>query len=99
MVLAYLILFLLVGILLPTAYAQISDEPDILIQKAKDFLYAKQYENAIIELNKILEGDPDNIYALNEKGNIRLIQGKFVKALQNFDKSLQFEPKNIVALN
>jgi len=69
------------------------------LQNAQKFLEDKQYENAIIELNKILESDPDNVKALNEKGKIRLIQGKYVKALQNFEKTLEFEPDDIVALN
>ena len=90
------VLLLFTGLLIPTIHAQSFDE-STLFKNAQTFLDDKQYDNAINELNKILEEDPDNIQALNEKGNIRLIQGKYVKALQNFEKTLQLQPKNIVA--
>ena len=88
----YLILLLLVGSLIPLISTQASYEPTVLFQNAQNFVKGKQYENAINELNMILENDPTNIDALNEKGSIRLIQGKYVKSLQNSEKSLEIEP-------
>ena len=94
----YLIFLIFVGFLTPV-YAQTSDYIETKLQIAKNFLSDKQYENALNELNKILEIDPDNVLALNEKGDIRLIQGKYVKALQNYEKILKLESRNLDALN
>ena len=98
MIRCYFILLFFSSFFVSAVYAQTFDDTPLL-QNTQKFLEDKQYDNAIIELNKILDADPDNVNALNEKGKIRLIQGKYVKALQNFEKTLQSEPKNIVALN
>lgn len=68
----YLILLFFLGFFIPTVYAQTIDASSLL-QNAQSFLNDKQYENTIVELNKILDVDPDNVDALNKKGQIRLI--------------------------
>ena len=69
------IFVLLTGIIFHTAFGQIENEINQFTENANKLFKDKKFEEAINELNKILEIDPDNINALNQKGDIRLYQG------------------------
>ena len=49
----YFILLFFIGFFAPTVYAQTIDD-SLLFQNAQNFLNDKEYESAIIELNRIL---------------------------------------------
>ena len=49
--------------------------------------------------DKGLSVNPDDIFTLNSKGNVFLIQGKYADALNVFNKALEIDPEDIGILN
>ena len=78
----------LIGLFIHPVFGQSNDDINQFSENADKLFKDKKFEEAINELNKILEIDPDNVSALNQKGDIRLSQGKYVKALQNYEKAV-----------
>ena len=57
---------------------------------------AKQdYEDALIEFNKALEIDADDICALVNRGEIRLRKGEVLEAASDFQKGIKLDEVNI----
>ena len=47
---------------------------------------------------KMLELDPENVYALNNLGSLYYIQDKYNLAIPTYKKALELNPKNVYAL-
>ncbi|MDD5299057.1 MAG: tetratricopeptide repeat protein [Gallionella sp.] len=58
----------------------------------KVFKLAGRQDEAMVLLDKVLELEPDNAIALNEKGVILSSQGDIASALRAFDKCIQIDP-------
>ncbi len=57
------------------------------------------FENALVYLDEILEIDPKNINALNNKGGVLLSLGNYSNAITYFDYVLEINENNTQALN
>jgi len=77
-----------------TSYDAFADELD----DALLLTLSKEYDEAIIIYDKILEIAPDNVAALSGKASVLNILGKYDEALAYFDKALEIEPSNLGAL-
>ena len=81
----------------PTAYSQTDEES--LLQKGINAVLDSQFEEAIIYFDKILESDPQNVKALQNKGVALGNLERHSEAIYHFDKVLEIDPNNTDALN
>jgi len=81
----------------PTAYSQTDEES--LLQKGINAVLDSQFEEAIIYFDKILESDPQNVKALQDKGVALGNLERHSEAIYHFDKVLEIDPNNTAALN
>ncbi|RIB28975.1 kinase-like domain-containing protein [Gigaspora rosea] len=56
------------------------------------------YEKRLLDLNKLLEIDPNNVKLLISRGEIYRIMNRYKDSLVDFNKSLEIEPDNAFAL-
>jgi len=70
-----------------------------LEKNVKIMIDESNFENALINLNKILIIEPNNTNALNNKGNILLKMGNYTEAIPIYDTLLKFNENNTEALN
>ncbi len=64
-----------------------------LINDTKKSLSLKKYDEALISLNLIIKKDAENLSALSTIGDINVYRGKFIEAIEIFDKIIQINPK------
>jgi tetratricopeptide (TPR) repeat protein len=67
-------------------------DPDALYQKAKDLVNATQPTPALTAINKALKARPKWPEAYFVRGLVRLQQGDFYKAADDFDNALKYRP-------
>ena len=82
-------------------FGQIIPTPDELLNKAFELNKEGKYEESIIELNKILGIDPDNISALHTRANAQIGLEKFDEAIEDFERIfvLEQEPSRGILYN
>jgi len=97
----YIFLFLLCFLLIYTldSHAETSDSILSLESQAMEMINESKYDEAIIHLDRILEIDPKNINALNNKGGILIRSGNYSNAIEYFDEILTIDENNTQALN
>mgnify|MGYP001566201508 FL=1 len=81
------------------SYAELSNDISLLESQAIEMINESKYDKAIIYLDKILEIDPQNINALNNKGGILIKSGNYSNAIDYFDEILKIDGNNTQALN
>ena len=64
-----------------------------LINDTKKSLSLKRYDDALISLNLIIKKDTKNLSALSTIGDIYAYKGKFIDAIEVFDKIIQINPE------
>jgi len=84
----------LVGIV---AYADSTDEEDLLMKKGNESLQLGKSEEAISYYDQVLQINPKNIDALNNMANALYIQDRKYIAIVYYYKVLEIDPKNEVA--
>ena len=60
---------------------------------AQKFARLKQYERALIEIDRVLKKFPDFARALTLQGSIYFANGDFKNSLSSYEKALQADPK------
>jgi len=89
--------------ILPFSYLEISasNEENIisLEQKVIEKINEEKFDDALIYVNQILEIDPENVNALNNKGGIFVELELYEKAVNSFDTVLILDANNTKALN
>ena len=76
-----LLLFVVVltNIIPLTAFAELEDDTETLNKKGQNAVRLEQYDEAIFYFDKVLQIDPNNINALNNKGNaLTELKKKFI---------------------
>ena len=89
--------------IIPFSYVEISasneDEiiflEQIMIEKIND----RKFDDALIYADKILDIDPENVNALNNKGGIFIELELYENAVNNFDSALRLDVNNTGILN
>jgi tetratricopeptide (TPR) repeat protein len=71
---------------------------DRLLSRAKAFNDLRRYEEALQDLNRALELDPNNTQALATRGNTYLLIERNEEALQVLNRALQLDPNNTQTL-
>ena len=66
---------------------------DELISDTKKSLSQKNYDDALKNLNLIVKKDSNNLSALSTIGDIKVFQGKYMDAIEIFDKIIHKNPK------
>jgi len=98
-IVSIIIIFGLMSILLvPKSLAEGTTTED-LFNEAMLAINASNYEEAIVNFDKILEIDPSNIGTLSNRGSALIKIERYEEAIVNFDKILSMQPTNIQALN
>ena len=57
-----------------------------------------RYEETLEDLNKLLEIEPDNSYALKNRGLTYCTMRKYQKSLDDLNKSLEIDKNNAITL-
>ena len=93
------LLFLLGFIALPIifAYGDSGSEIDNLLSQGMDNFGKAEYDQALIQFDKILKIDPNNVDALYNKGNILSKIGKFDEAIPFYEQVLNLDPHKFIA--
>ncbi len=83
--------------------SQLTDEEpevdvELLLQLGTADVYSEEYEDAIEKFDKVLDEEPTNLYALNEKAWTLSDLERYSEAIIWFDKVLDVEPKDDYAL-
>jgi hypothetical protein len=94
------ILFLLAGfIAIPViiAYGESVTEIDNLLSEGMDFFGKEEYDKAILQFDKILKIDPNNVDALYNKANTLSRTGKFGTAIPLYEQVLKLDPHKFIA--
>ena len=71
-------------------YAQ-STEDDSL-KKGREYAIAKNYDEAMAEVNKVIRMNPRNSKAFNELGNIEYKKSLFDQAIMDYSKAIEINP-------
>jgi tetratricopeptide (TPR) repeat protein len=71
---------------------------DQLLSRAKAFNDLRRYEEALQDLNRALELDPNNTQALGLRGNTYLTMKRYEQALRDLNRALQLDPNNAQTL-
>ena len=76
-----------------TPLKDVSQAKEILqkLHIAQKFAQAAQFERALVEIDKVLEVDPNFIRALSLKGSVYYLQKNFDEALKWFEKALSLD--------
>lgn len=68
-------------------------EAERLVREASDnFIYFRDYETSVKQLQRVLEIEPDHVKALILQGNILFCTDKDNEALECFEKALSIDP-------
>lgn len=78
------------------AYSESEKEIFNLLKRGLEFSEQKNYTQAISYYDKILKIDPQNIHALNNKGNAMVKMGNAFDAIAYFNKALEIEPHSLI---
>ena len=81
------------------SHAETSDNILSLESQAMEMINESKYDKASVYLDRILEIDPKNINALNNKGGILIKSGNYPDAINYFDEILKIDGNNTQALN
>jgi len=95
-----LTVFLLLAIFsLPVifAYGDSDSENDLLLKKGIEHFGQEEYERAISYFDEILEGEPNHVEALYNKGNTLSKIEKFEEAIPYFEQVLNLDPGKYIA--
>jgi len=87
------------SIFVPYSYAELEDDKEVLLNKAKKAFDEGKLEDSIYFLDKILEVENDNVDALYSKGVTLIGLDKIDEGLQYFDIALAIEPDHLLALS
>ena len=69
-----------------------------MLKKAASLVGENRLQEAITLYDKVLETDPGNVDALNEKGMVFMIVGQYGEAIIWFDKALEIDPGYVYPL-
>jgi len=75
------------------------DPEGALLQQGIQAYNQGKFDEAMSLFDLILEHNPGNADALNNKGTILNIQGNFVEAQTYFERTLEIRPRSVMALN
>lgn len=70
-----------------------------LLNESMILINNSQYDEALIQIDKILLIDENNLQALSNKGGILIKLEKYENAIEYFDKALKIKPDFVEALN
>lgn len=70
----------------------------VLIHKGMDKVRQGEYDEAVLIYDRILEMNPENTYAWNNKGVAQFKAGRPDEAIESYNRSLQIDPGNLDAL-
>lgn len=78
------------------AYSESEKEIFNLLKRGLEFSEQKNFTQAISYYDQVLKIDPQNIHALNNKGNAMVKMDKAFDAIAYFNKALEIEPHNTI---
>ena len=94
-----IIIFVLMNILLVPKSLVSGTTTEDLFNEAMLAINASNYEEAILNFDKILEIEPSNIATLSNRGSALIEIERYEEAILSFDKILSMHPTNTQALN
>ncbi len=83
----------------PTGGATAPKTVEGYIGQGKEFLTAKQYDQAIVSFSEALKLNPQSVQALNNRGVAYCSKGNLDQAISDFSRTIELDPKNGKAYN
>jgi tetratricopeptide (TPR) repeat protein len=68
----------------------------IYFNMANSYYRINQFESALHYVEMVIEFEPNNIYAYNNKGLILSDMGNHVEAIKYYDKAIRLDPKDVI---
>jgi len=99
MKLIFFLSLFIIPLILPFSFAQESDEIKNLQILSLEKIEEEKFDDALKLLDKIIEIDPNNVFAYNNKGAILLEQEKYAESISVLEKSIQINENNTQAWN
>ena len=93
-----IIIIILFGIMVTPSFALSEDVAENMFNAATQHLMNKEYREAIVIYDEILESYPNNISTLKMKGIAQSNLGYHEKSMEQFFKILQYRPSDVIAL-
>jgi len=94
-----IVLFSLIFLYNIDSFAEINNEILLLEKDAMEMIDESKFDEALFNLDRILDIDPKNISALNNKGGILVELGNYTDSINVFNKILRINENNTEALN
>jgi tetratricopeptide (TPR) repeat protein len=70
------------------------DQVSIMIEEANNYYSTGKYNEAIQCYDRVIEIDPDNVVALNNKGRLLCELEKYHAAIECYDRAIEIDPDN-----
>lgn len=64
------------------------EDKDIVIERATELVEDRNYDEAVIEYDRLLEKDPDNVTYLRDRAGAQLLRGGYDYAIRDYDHLL-----------
>ncbi|RIB23353.1 kinase-like domain-containing protein [Gigaspora rosea] len=71
---------------------------EILENRAKLYFESGKYDESLINLNRLLDINPNNAITLSDRGLTYYVMGKYNESLTDYNKSLEIDPNNAITL-
>jgi len=81
-----------------TSAAALEDDVHALLGKATILRKQGRYEEALVDINKILANDPKNLYAFNGKANVYFAMQQYQNAIDVYSTGLSIYPRDVSML-
>jgi len=79
------------------AYGDTDSDNDLLLKKGIEYFGQEEYEQAISYFDEILEGEPNHVEALYNKGNTLSKIEKYNESIPYFEQVLNLDPGKYIA--
>jgi tetratricopeptide (TPR) repeat protein len=83
---------------LSVALEILPDDPDLLIDRSLALAAAKNYWPAVDDLDRVLDGNPENVYALTLRASAYRYLDQLELARDDAERALALDPENVSAL-
>lgn len=69
------------------------EDKDIVIERATELVEDQNYDEAVIEYDRLLQNDPDNVALLRDRASTQLLRGGYDYAIRDYDHLLTVKPE------
>jgi tetratricopeptide (TPR) repeat protein len=67
------------------------DDDEVVVERALEYIEDGNYEDAVVEYDRLLEDDPDNVAYLRDRAATQLLRGGYEHAVRDYDHLLEIK--------